>query len=384
MLGALACLPLLASLSAHADESEQHAGALALRLDGNLDQSLPAVADSATGTLLNFGRSDLQRRLDESRQRTRLLGLENIHIEREIDINNVLIKRLQQLGDSHGQASQNLEQLLRIRQQPAPAVVPAAMPQVEPRVKVVRLPAGSLALNTNLLTGLEDWVLVAGLGGVVVLLLIWILRLHGQQRALLASGAPFAGIPHVPMEKTRERDKPQPRAKPEVEPKRPLPTAADQTALAAQPEQAQVPTTVAKPAYQKTVSAELKEVDTLIAFEQFNQARDKLKKLLQQDPANPEYLLRDYHLRTMGDVEADAEDEALLRSLMDGPLSDTLLRVKSLGQSMMPGDQLFKDDASRDEAFRVLEVARQSGQAKSQASTEFSSTQIISPKSKSD
>ncbi len=98
----------------------------------------------------------------------------------------------------------------------------------------------------------------------------------------------------------------------------------------------------------------LKEVDTLIAFEQFEKAKALLDQMLVTDPDNPEYLLRHYHVRTHGGVETSTDDEALLRAMMDGPLSDTMLRVKEIGRGLMPGNPLFEQQAQRDAAVRVL------------------------------
>ncbi len=76
--------------------------------------------------------------------------------------------------------------------------------------------------------------------------------------------------------------------------------------------------------------------------------------MLVTDPDNPEYLLRHYHVRTHGGVETSTDDEALLRAMMDGPLSDTMLRVKEIGRGLMPGNPLFEQQAQRDAAVRVL------------------------------
>ena len=97
----------------------------------------------------------------------------------------------------------------------------------------------------------------------------------------------------------------------------------------------------------------LKEVDTLIAFEHYDKAKEMLDTLLAKDAQNPEYLLRHYHVRTHGGVDTHDGDEEMLRLMMDGPLSDTMLRVREIGRSLMPGDPLFKDEGAR-EAAREL------------------------------
>jgi hypothetical protein len=98
----------------------------------------------------------------------------------------------------------------------------------------------------------------------------------------------------------------------------------------------------------------LKEVDTLIAFEHYEQAKAILDGLLAVDPGNPEYLLRHYHVRTHGGLATSHDDEELLRAMMDGPLSDTMLRVREIGRTMMPGDPLFQQDGARSAARELL------------------------------
>ena len=98
----------------------------------------------------------------------------------------------------------------------------------------------------------------------------------------------------------------------------------------------------------------LKEVDTLIAFEQYDKARELLEAMMAADADNPELLMRHYHVRTHGGAETASDDAALLQAMMEGPLSDTMKRVREIGQSLMPGDPLFKDQEERDAAMEVL------------------------------
>lgn len=91
-------------------------------------------------------------------------------------------------------------------------------------------------------------------------------------------------------------------------------------------------------------SRALKEVDTLIAFENYDQASTLLNKLLDDAPDNPEYRLRLLHiLSAAGETEATAEQEEILAAMMDGPLSETLHRVRSIGKDLLPGHPLFQD-----------------------------------------
>ena len=91
-----------------------------------------------------------------------------------------------------------------------------------------------------------------------------------------------------------------------------------------------------------TNTAGLKEVDTLIAFENYEQASELLNQLLDEAPANPEYRLRLLHiLSAAGKTEASAEQEEILAAMMDGPLSETLSRVRRIGRDLLPGHPLF-------------------------------------------
>ena len=92
----------------------------------------------------------------------------------------------------------------------------------------------------------------------------------------------------------------------------------------------------------KTDGEALKEIDTLIAFENYEQAADKLNGLLDKAPDNPEYRLRLLHILSAGgEEEASKEQEEILEAMMDGPLSETLARVRRIGQDLLPGHPLF-------------------------------------------
>jgi len=379
------CLLLSATVNALAQTSGKSSYPLELRLEGRISQTQPAEPNLSSEPLLNFGRSDLQRRLEQSRQQIRLLNLENVHVQREIAVNETLIQRLQQLGESRGQTASVVRDVIQQRALPEIAV---SKPVVSaPQVKVVQLAPGALALDHNLIPGLEDWILIAALGGVIVLLLAWILRLYARYRLLQAQE-----LRSIPSTKLDATDTP-----PAQSPVKPAPSviptkAAKPEATLVDGDTQQVSASpIPKPQASlvdskkpvKPLSAELKEIDTLIAFEQFNQAQGLLNALLKESPNDPEYLLRHYHLCSLSEDDVDDEDEAMLRELMDGPLSDTLLRVKAMGQSMMPGDSLFHDKASRDEALRVMDEAKQGTQTtdfdQHEQPDSFGSTMILTP-----
>jgi|GEM_PF-7128626 len=383
MLRVAACLLLGLPSLVPADPRVSSQEPVQLRLDGQLSGPVVGAPDPATGTLLEFGRSDLRRRLDQSRRSIQLLKLENSRVEREIAINESLIQRLQQLSDSRGQTAAVTQEIIRERNRPAAASAAPAVSAVSlQRVKIVHLAPGALAMDNGLIPGLEDWILIAVLGAIILVLLVWVLRLLAHNRAASAAGAGLQAVAAPVQErqiaavrKAQPRAESTARQSPASGPTPVKPVNA-QPAGAARPADAPHK----KAATGQPLSDELKEIDTLIAFEQFNSAREKLQVLLDEEPKNPEYLLRHYHLCSVGDIENDEEDEALLRAIMDGPLSDTLLRVKAMGRSMMPGDPLFHDDASRDEARRVMDAARQSGAEKATDSqTRFNSTMIMTP-----
>ena len=382
------CLLLCTTVNSLAQTTGKNSKYLELRLEGRISQTQPAGPNLTAEPLLRFGRSDLQRRLELSRQRTQLLNMENVYVQREIVINETLIRRLQQLGDSRGQTASVVREVIQERALPKLAVSPPVVSA--PQVKVVQLAPGALALDYNLIPGLEDWILIAALGGIIVLLLAWVLRLYAGYRMLQARELTLEeSAPSTKLDAAKT-SAPQPSVKPATSPT-PSKVAKPEDSLVADG----IPSVSASPATEpkavladskqpvNPLSGELKEIDTLIAFEQFNQAREILNDLLKKSPNNPEYLLRHYHLCSINEDEADEEDEAMLRALMDGPLSDTLLRVKAMGQSMMPGDPLFSDKASRDEALRVMDEAKQVTQATDldleEEQDSFNSTMILTP-----
>ncbi len=122
----------------------------------------------------------------------------------------------------------------------------------------------------------------------------------------------------------------------------------------------------------------LKEIDTLIAFENYEQASTLLNQLLDEAPDNPEYRLRLLHILSAGgDTEASAEQEEILATMMEGPLSETLGRVRRMGRDLLPGHPLFNEttgdrsgdqtppSGGKDDLFGALSAASPVGPATS-------------------
>ncbi len=88
--------------------------------------------------------------------------------------------------------------------------------------------------------------------------------------------------------------------------------------------------------------ARLKEIDVMIAFEDYSGAAEGLNQLVGEFPQNPEVHLRLLHVQSVnGDEDAAQAEERVLAAMMDGPLSDTMRRVRHAGSQMMPGHSLF-------------------------------------------
>ena len=99
----------------------------------------------------------------------------------------------------------------------------------------------------------------------------------------------------------------------------------------------------------------LREVDTLIAFENYEPAELLLDELMRTNPGNPEYHLRLLHIQSAtGDPDKVEEEEHILAAMMNGPLSETIGRVKEIGRGLMPGHHLFDGDEQVAEAKRII------------------------------
>ncbi len=88
--------------------------------------------------------------------------------------------------------------------------------------------------------------------------------------------------------------------------------------------------------------AELRELDTLIAFEDYDGASRALAPLVAAEPDNAEYRLRLAHVEAQrGNATASDRELEALSAMMDGPLSDTMARVRRIGRELMPGNPAF-------------------------------------------
>lgn len=86
----------------------------------------------------------------------------------------------------------------------------------------------------------------------------------------------------------------------------------------------------------------LREVDTMIAFEDFQQAARTLSDLVASEPTNPEYRVRLLHVeRELGNVDRAVVEEEFLKRLTSGSRSAGLVRAGEIGRSLLPGHPLF-------------------------------------------
>ena len=182
---------------------------------------------------------------------------------------------------------------------------------------------------------------------------------------------PGSGLSLVPM------DEDGPAADRADRPVTPAGSATDSGETRSQPPNPEEPWSAAEISRKAADPQALKEVDVLIAFEQFDKAKALLDELLRRDPRNPEYLLRHYHVRTAGGMDTHDDDEEMLRAMMDGPLSDTMLRVRAIGQGLMPGNPLFSDDDAREAARQLLE--REGQHPAPESEPDFERTVIMRP-----
>ncbi|MCB1742567.1 MAG: hypothetical protein KDK91_19485 [Gammaproteobacteria bacterium] len=71
----------------------------------------------------------------------------------------------------------------------------------------------------------------------------------------------------------------------------------------------------------ESIDAAVREVDTLIAFERFEQAERIINEHLARDPDNPEMRIRQLHIRSMSGDEARArEEQAILQAMLNGSI----------------------------------------------------------------
>lgn len=368
-----------------------HGSALSLRLDRSLSPITRGPADARTEMLVRFGMGELRHRIARVRGRAEAVREGNRLLSQRIVEHDALALQLRDLSVSQGRVLEGLRAVLGARvearaQAPGSAPqTPAPRPAPIPERRPAPLPAPVPGL---VVAGIPHWVLQVGLGGAVLALLAWIaLLLRGRRNGAVAaaqraedddvtawiehaatmSAPPGEAEPPDAVARTQHSDREASGPSAEgpdvvdlaVVDARPVRSATE----AASPSNAGTGGGASDPAEQRSHdvteghsahSYALKEVDTLIAFEQYDAAKTALEEMLASDPDNPELLLRHYHVRTRGGAETITDDEELLRAMMEGPLSDTMTRVREIGRGMMPGDPLFRDQGQRDAAVKVL------------------------------
>lgn len=398
ILAALLSLPFASEMVLAADGVD-------LRLESSLArEQLPEVSDPQTEALLRFGASDVRRRIQRSRDRVRELRQHNDLVAEQVRAHERLIRQLKTLNDMQDRTVRVLRSAVSGQQAPPPQSQPlSTRPSVERASSPVVEPAPAFGRSESPATG---WIVNGVLAALVVILLGWILFNRREPAALAQTPhpqGPAAPVGQPPRGVVRPAASPAPRARepaparpelvgktanaaPAVKPEDGVAELAPDRALEPLHEDAKASTdspvgrsprvaahkgvdtlvgfdlgvSSGAPGSQKQPSTKaadpqvLKEVDTLIAFEHYHKAELLLNQVLEDDPQNPEYLLRHYHVRTQGGVETADGDEELLRAMMDGPMSDTIIRVKAIGKGLMPGNPLFHDDAERATAARIL------------------------------
>ena len=372
---------------------------LSLRLDRSLSPVPQGRVDARTEMLVRFGVGELRHRVGRLHDRAEAVREDNRVLSQRVVEHDALLTRLRDLSVSQGRVLDDLRAVLDTRSdaraQPSPPVpsVPAPVQVQAPAPAAVPAPERRLApASAVVVTGMPEWMAPAGLGGAALALLAWVALLLRRRRmsavsadqgaaddevtdwveqaaAMSAmSAASGEAAPHdagaraqtskpvtaVPIAGARSDTVDlhvvaagAPRSTPEVA----LPTNTGSGSGAADHKEQRSPKIVDG---EEADSYALKEVDTLIAFEQYEAAKAALEEMLVADPDNPELLLRHYHVRTGGGADAATDDAELLHAMMDGPLSDTMTRVRDIGHGLMPGDALVQGQGQRDAVVKVL------------------------------
>lgn len=341
---------------------------LPLRLEWNLTPASPPADGAAGSPVVRFGVSDLERRL--ARAQTELLMLlEQGRMQTgELEARERLIADLQGILLTQDEAIGVLREAAARPAPPAQAPAATAPPPEDasaasrvsaPAVPVMHAPQARGGLPS--IVADPRLAVEAALGVTVLALAFWIVRLRRRGRPL----PPAARASVVPREvdsaaePSRVRDGPvagtspvpPPEARAGMDSGDGPPTEPRALDLGRRVQIAQAPRLVppraepppSPPAPVSTANA-LREVDTLIAFESYEEAARLLEELVATNPDNPEYRLRRLHVeRELGNADASAEDERLLAAMMDGPLSDTLNRVRDIGRGLLPGHPLFDE-----------------------------------------
>jgi hypothetical protein len=378
--------------------------ALNLRLDSTLTSIALAMVDAATEQLIHFGTSDLRGRSVRQRTEVPSVQRENQALVAQISANEEFVARIKDFTGVQDRTLGVLKSTPVLQQVARSAalvgrsavttsmVVPSAPLSPAPIADDVSSTDSSIneAASTLSIAGvaLPHWLLPGTMGALLTALLGWLLMSAGRGRSrqlsVLASDAstssdrPTHSANAAPfVAESLEGDTGVARVKsPELAAE--LPASADARAphdaaasrgtntvgegtpesvedLAEESDWTRTMISRKKPAeetdWTRTMlsrkvadsrSRALRELDTLIAFEQFDEAKALLDTMMLKEPDNPEYLLRHYHVRTHGGVDTSHDDVELLRAMMDGPMSDTMLRVRDSGRGLMPGDLIVR------------------------------------------
>ena len=325
------------------------AQALRLRFDIELTQPAAAPAHVTTEQLIRFGTSDLRGRVALSRTEARAVQRDNKSVAERIRANEEYLARMKDLVRVQERTLGVSASLLALQevardaaQAPAPVVVLPSAPVAQTRSTnspaISRLPLHDAGL------ALPPWLLPGAIGALITGLLgsLWMSVARARNGQVTAPTAPT--VPIAPASFARGQPAGSSAAKTVVED---IPERNSGRVEATDWTRTMISRKAADP-------QALKEVDTLIAFEQFDKAKALLDKMLGKEPDNPEYLLRHYHVRTYGGADTSHDDAEILRAMMDGPMSDTMTRVREIGRGLMPGDPLFDNQEGRDQALKVL------------------------------
>ena len=373
--------------------------ALRLRLDNELKPHTPLPAHATTERLIQFGSSDLRARAAQHRLETRLVLHENKTLAEQISASEDYLLQMKDLSRVQERTLGILTSTRVLQQttQGAARMVPAAPtvpPNMSPSAPSMPSPLAlsrdspTVSTPTVNVAGLElpHWLLPGAIGGVLTAVLGCLLMAVARRRnrhglaiampALTASArsaransesggytegveAVVDGEPSEPAVTLNMASRPVARNGDVVEEVLAgdgVDPVAKESPEPASEQAEEIDWTRTMVSRKATDPQALREVDTLIAFEQFDKAKALLDKMMQKEPDNPEYLLRHYHVRTHGGADTSHDDAEILRAMMDGPMSDTMLRVRDIGRGLMPGDPLFGDQEGRDEALKVLRL----------------------------
>ena len=400
------------------------APALSLRLDTDLTTTPGSNSiDAATAQLIRFGVSDMQRRSLETRQRTAVVRAENHVLQGQIEGTEELIARMQDLSGAQERTievlksgiawQQTVQASVRARVSEPPVSPPspeASTAKPAPLTQAPAQPPVRQGSGHMKIAGFEvpNWLLGGVVGALISAVLAWLLVLVSRRRQnaaglVAASDASThgtaSGDERTDADVLRElwdddhgvENQSGEQTTSPVVAAATYPVSGDAPSSADAGASMLVDDVPGNPAdgsdnWSRTMVSRkaadpqaLKEVDTLIAFEEFDKAKTLLDQMLAREPDNPEYMLRHYHVRTQGGIDTTADDAEVLKAMMDGPMSDTLLRVREIGRGLMPGDPLFDDNAQREEAVQVLKQSGRDVPSDTEDELDFMQTIVLDP-----